>query len=91
VNVGLVLLDCMHGLVRDDLVVSLDNVRNEEVAFLDIVFGSYLDFEEGVEGRKEGNRYREGSVYQFIGKGRCDAGAVVRPTVCSYTPGMPWE
>jgi hypothetical protein len=27
----------IHGLVRVDLVVSLDNVRNEEVAFLDIV------------------------------------------------------
>jgi hypothetical protein len=90
VNVGLVLLDCMHGLVRDDLVVSLDNVRNEEVAYLDIVFGSY-DFEEGVEGRKEGIRYWERSVYQLIGLGRCDAGAVVRPTACSYTPGMPWE
>jgi hypothetical protein len=38
VSVGLVLLDCMHGLVVVDLVVSLDNVRNEEVAFLDILY-----------------------------------------------------
>jgi hypothetical protein len=37
VNVGLVFPSCIHGLVVD-LVVSLDNVRNEEVAFLDIAF-----------------------------------------------------
>ena len=36
-KVGLVLLDCMHGLVVVDLVLSLDSVRNEEVAVLDIV------------------------------------------------------
>jgi hypothetical protein len=36
-NAGLVFLGCMHGLNVVDLVVSLDNVRNEEVAFLDIV------------------------------------------------------
>ena len=39
VNAGLVALACMHGLNVVDLVVSLDNVRNEEVAFLDIVYG----------------------------------------------------
>lgn len=38
-NAGLVPLACMHGLNVVDLVVSLDNVRNEEVAFLDIVYG----------------------------------------------------
>ena len=39
VNAGLVALACMHGLNVVDLVVSLDNVRNEELAFLDIVYG----------------------------------------------------
>ena len=37
VNASLVLWVCMHGLVKVHLVVSLDKVRNEEVAFLDIV------------------------------------------------------